>query len=70
MEMAMVKMDDKFRVVIPKRLRESIGIFEKASLFAYTFESLIFIRKVESDKAKILESVKKLKVLEGFGNVK
>jgi len=70
MEMAMVRMDNKFRVVIPKRLRESIGIFERTSLFVYTFESLIFLRKVETDKARILESVEKLKGLEGVGNAK
>ncbi len=66
MEMAMVRMDNKFRVVIPKRLRESIGIFKKTSLFVYTFESLIFIRKVEADKTQILESVEKLKSLEAI----
>jgi bifunctional DNA-binding transcriptional regulator/antitoxin component of YhaV-PrlF toxin-antitoxin module len=66
MEMALVRMDNKFRVVIPKKLRESIGIFKRTSLFVYTFESLIFIRKVEADKAQILESVEKLKSLEAI----
>ncbi len=66
MEMAMVRMDNKFRLVIPKRLRESIGIIKNTSLFVYTFESLIFIRKVESDKTQILESVEKLRSLEAI----
>jgi len=70
MEMAMVRMDNKFRVVIPKRLRESIGIFEKTCLFIYTFESLIFLRKVNPDKASVLESIKKLRGVEEVGNAK
>ena len=60
----------KFRVVIPKRLRESIGIFEKTSLFVYASESLIFLRKVDHDKARLLESIGKIKGLEGVGDVK
>ena len=60
MEMAMIRMDGKGRVVIPKRLREQLGMAANEVLFAYTFESLLFIRKVSADKKSVIESVEKL----------
>ena len=60
MEMAMARLDDKGRLVIPKRLRDSVGISEKTAVFIYTFESLVFIRKVEADKTSVLESISRL----------
>ena len=57
MEMSIVRMDDKFRVVIPKRLRECIGIFEKTCLYLYANESLIFLRKVDLEKIRLMESI-------------
>ena len=60
MEMALARLDSKGRVVIPKRLRDSVGISEKTAVFIYTFESLVFIRKVDMDKASVLESVRRL----------
>lgn len=60
MEMAMARLDSKGRVVIPKRLRDSVGISEKTAVFIYTFESLVFIRKVEADKTSVLESIRRL----------
>jgi len=63
MEMAMARLDDKGRVVIPKRLRDSVGISEKTAVFIYTFETLVFIRKVDSDKKSVLESISRLGTL-------
>ena len=60
MEIAMVRLDGKGRIVIPKRLRESVGISEKTAVFIYTFESLVFIRKVEGNKKEVLESLSRL----------
>lgn len=64
MEMAMVRIDDKGRVIIPKRLREIIGLDNRDYCYIYTFESLVFLRKVDLDKDTILESIDKLKELE------
>lgn len=63
MEMAMARLDDKGRLVIPKRLRDSVGISEKTAVFIYTFESLVFIRKVEGEKKGMLESISRLGTL-------
>ena len=60
MEMAMARLDDKGRVVIPKRLRDSVGISEKTAVFIYTFENLVFLRKVDVDKESVLESIRRL----------
>ena len=64
MEMAMVRIDDKGRVIIPKRLRENVGLDNRDYCYIYTFESLVFLRKVDLDKGSILESIDKLKGLE------
>jgi len=63
MEMALVRMDDKFRVVIPKKLRESAGISEKSSMFLYTFEDIVLLRKVDTENGKFLGGIEKLKGL-------
>jgi len=60
MEMAMARLDDKGRVVIPKRLRDRGGIREKSAVFIYTFENLVFLRKVDVDKESVLESIRRL----------
>jgi len=60
MEMAIARLDDKGRVVIPKRMREKVGIHENSTVFVYTFENLVFLRKVDMDKAPVLESIRRL----------
>jgi AbrB family looped-hinge helix DNA binding protein len=63
MEMALVRIDDKFRVVIPKKLRESAGISEKSSMFLYTFEDIVLLRKVDTENGKFLSDIEKLREL-------
>ncbi len=60
MEMAMARLDDKGRLVIPKKLRDSVGISENSAVLVYTFEKLVFVRKVEMDKESVLESIRRL----------
>jgi len=61
MEMALARLDNKGRVVIPKRVRDKLGISEKSAVFVYTFENLVFLRKVDVDKASVHESTRRLK---------
>lgn len=65
----MVKMDDKSRVIIPKRVRETAGIAEKCMFFVYAFEDLVFLRKADVDKSSIIRSLEKLKEVEAGSNV-
>jgi AbrB family looped-hinge helix DNA binding protein len=60
MEMAMAHLDSKGRVVIPKRVRDKVGISEKSAVFVYAFHDLVFLRKVDMDKASVLESIRRL----------
>jgi len=61
MEMAIARLDGKGRVVIPKRVRDSVGMSKKSAVFVYSFESLVFLRKVDVDKASVLESIRRLR---------
>ncbi len=61
MEMAIARLDGKGRVVIPKRIRERIGIKENSAVFVYACESLVFLRKVDMDKESVLESIRRLR---------
>jgi bifunctional DNA-binding transcriptional regulator/antitoxin component of YhaV-PrlF toxin-antitoxin module len=70
MEMATVRMDDKFRIVIPKRLRKAVNIFEKCHFQIYAFESLIWLREVDPDRDGIMEAVDRIKALEDLENVR
>jgi bifunctional DNA-binding transcriptional regulator/antitoxin component of YhaV-PrlF toxin-antitoxin module len=49
MDMCVVRMDTKFRVVIPKRIRSRAGIDKKANFFIYAFDNLLVFRKVVGD---------------------
>jgi len=60
MEMALARLDNKGRIVIPKKIRDKLGISEKSAVFVYTFEDLVFLRKVDMDKASVLESIRRL----------
>ncbi|MBN2331045.1 MAG: hypothetical protein JXC85_04455 [Candidatus Aenigmarchaeota archaeon] len=60
MEMAMVQMDGKGRVLIPKKMRESLKMGVNVVLFVYAFESVVFMRKVSTDNKSVLESVERL----------
>jgi len=63
METALVRMDDKFRIVIPKRLRKTLGILNSTCLLVYGFEEFIFLRKAEFDRGIISDSLRRI---EGF----
>jgi len=56
MEMALVRMDEKGRIVIPKRMRKDKG----RNFFIYTFESLIFLREVDNNKAQVIKELKRV----------
>ena len=58
-EVAVVKMDGKFRVVIPKRLRERAGISGETNLFVCASGSLIFLKKVDPEKFGVLKNMEK-----------
>jgi len=60
MEMALVNMDERGRIVIPKRMRKDKG----RHFFIYTFESLIFLREVDNNKTHVLRDIE---AIEGVG---
>jgi len=70
METALVRVDSKFRIVIPKRLRKSVGVLEKTNMYIYAFENFIFLRKADFDKCAIIESIRNLKCPEDGGDAK
>jgi len=70
MEMGLVRVDDKFRIVIPKRLRDTIGIFGRSILYICAFESMIFLKKSGFDKTSVIDSIKKLSDSEVDENAK
>ena len=60
MEASTVRIDDKFRVVIPKRLRKKMRIPSNTELFIYAVDDLIFLRKIDADKVHILRSFERI----------
>jgi AbrB family looped-hinge helix DNA binding protein len=59
MEVAIARLDGKARVVIPKRVREKVGIREHSIVYVYVFENLVCLRKVEVDEESVFGNVGK-----------
>lgn len=60
MEMAIVRMDGKGRVLIPKKIRERLGMSVNEVLFVYAFEGLMCMRKASMDSGPVLEDIRRL----------
>lgn len=60
MEMAMVRMDGKGRVLIPKKIREHLSMSVNDVVFVYAFEGLIYMRKANIDGGPVLENIEGL----------
>jgi bifunctional DNA-binding transcriptional regulator/antitoxin component of YhaV-PrlF toxin-antitoxin module len=56
--LALACLDDKGRVCIPKRIRESAGIGKEQPLFIYAFENVIFLRRADIDGSSVLKMVR------------
>ena len=60
LEMALVRLDMKNRLVLPKRIRERVGIRAGDVLFVYSFEKLVFLRKADVDNKPVFEGIRRL----------
>ena len=60
LETALVHIDRKGRLVLPKRIRNKLGINASDVLFIYTFEKLVFLGRAEIDNKPALESIRRL----------
>lgn len=60
MEIAMTRMDDKFRILLPKRLRESSGIKESTNLLVYVLENALILKIPETKEETVQEDVEYL----------
>ena len=58
--MAMVRMDGKGRVLIPKKIREHLGMSVNEVVFVYAFEGLIYMRKAKIEGGPVLENIEGL----------
>lgn len=52
MEIDIVKVDDKHRFVIPRKIREAVGIKDETHFFIYGLNGLLFIKPLHGEKAK------------------
>ncbi len=66
MEIALIRIDGKNRVTIPKRIREVADLAEKDCCYIYAFENLVLLRKAEIDNKSVIKS---LKLLSGLDSV-
>ena len=58
MQTALVRLDRKGRVVLPKRIRDKAGINVSDVLFVYTFEKLVFLGRAEINNKPVREALK------------
>jgi AbrB family looped-hinge helix DNA binding protein len=65
LDVALVKLDAKGRLVIPKKIRSNAGIEIGNMLFVYTFEKLVFLRKAEIDHKPVIKTLRRLKPAQG-----
>jgi len=57
MEMAMVRMDGKGRVLIPKKIRASLGMNEKEVFLIYAMENVVYMRRANINGGTVLENI-------------
>jgi bifunctional DNA-binding transcriptional regulator/antitoxin component of YhaV-PrlF toxin-antitoxin module len=60
MEMAMVQMDDKNRVLIPKKVREHLGLNKREVFLIYTMENVVYMRRAGKIGGPVLENIEGL----------
>jgi AbrB family looped-hinge helix DNA binding protein len=61
LDVALVKLDAKGRLVVPKKIRSKAGIENGDVLFIYVFGKLVFLRKAEVDHKPVIETLRRLK---------
>ena len=63
---ALIHMDGKSRIVIPKRMRERLGIQGRTPLLLYAFEGILFARVCRKGESPLLDALMRgLHELEG-----
>ena len=60
MEVSVVRADDKFRIVIPKKLRDASGLGRNPSMLMYAFSNVLLLQKVEADRGIILDIARRV----------
>jgi AbrB family looped-hinge helix DNA binding protein len=55
MQVALVRVDDKCRLVIPKRVRQKAGLSPETAVFVVAFGGLVFLRKADVSMPSIGE---------------
>lgn len=59
-QMALVRLDSKGRIVLPKRIRKKADLNVSDVLFVYAFGKLVFLGRAEIDNKPVLESTRRL----------
>ena len=60
LEVALVHLDMKNRLVLPKRIRNKVEIRAGDVLFVYGFEKQVFLKKANIDRKQAIESIRRL----------